>query len=126
MAPTSRGNQQNNMNSLLDNFVNQQQQIGSSRSTQSQHQQQQHQPCRHQRGSLASGGAAQTAENVPVDEMSPIDKYGLAGLLANVRSPDADTAALVIGQDLTQLGMDLNSPEYVPLSLTQSIPSHPS
>ncbi|KAL9630153.1 MAG: hypothetical protein Q9204_004868, partial [Flavoplaca sp. TL-2023a] len=119
----SRGNQQNNMNSLLDNFVNQQQQIGSSRNTQSQ---QQHQPSRHQRGSLASGGAAQTAENVPVDEMSPIDKYGLAGLLANVRSPDADTAALAIGQDLTQLGMDLNSPEYVSSpSLSQSIPSHP-
>ncbi|KAL8883707.1 MAG: hypothetical protein Q9215_008076, partial [Flavoplaca cf. flavocitrina] len=109
IPPTSRGNQQNNINSLLDNFVNQQQQIGSSRNTQSQHQQQ-HQPSRHQRGSLASGGAAQTAENVPVDEMSPIDKYGLAGLLANVRSPDADTAALAIGQDLTQLGMDLNSP----------------
>ncbi|KAL9032902.1 MAG: hypothetical protein Q9180_006237, partial [Flavoplaca navasiana] len=56
--------------------------------------------------------------------MSPIDKYGLAGLLANVRSPDADTAALAIGQDLTQLGMDLNSPEYVfPPSLNQ--PIHP-
>ncbi|KAL8895810.1 MAG: hypothetical protein Q9192_003435 [Flavoplaca navasiana] len=109
IPPTSRGNQQNNITSLLDNFVNQQQQIGSSRNPQSQQQQQQ--PSRHQRGSLASGGAAQTAENVPVDEMSPIDKYGLAGLLANVRSPDADTAALAIGQDLTQLGMDLNSPE---------------
>ena len=68
-------------------------------------------PSRQQRGSLASGGAAQTAENVPIDEMTPIDKFGLAGLLANVRSPDADTAALAIGQDLTQLGMDLNSPE---------------
>ncbi|KAL8663534.1 MAG: hypothetical protein Q9168_008080, partial [Polycauliona sp. 1 TL-2023] len=108
IPPTPRGNQQNNINSLLDSFVNQQQQIGSS-SRASQPQQQQ--PTRQQRGSLASnGGAAQTAENVPIDEMAPIDKHGLAGLLANVRSPDADTAALAIGQDLTQLGMDLNSP----------------
>ncbi|KAL8771039.1 MAG: hypothetical protein Q9209_003458 [Squamulea sp. 1 TL-2023] len=108
-VPTSSANLDgiNSINSLLDNFVNQQQQIGSlSRNTQSQHQ-----PPRQQRGALASGGAAQTAENVPIDEMTPIDKYGLAGLLANVRSPDADTAALAIGQDLTQLGMDLNSPE---------------
>ncbi|KAL8993877.1 MAG: hypothetical protein Q9169_006016 [Polycauliona sp. 2 TL-2023] len=110
IPPTPRNTQQNNINSLLDSFVNQQQQIGSSsRTTQPQQQQ----PSRQQRGSLASsgGGAAQTAENVPIDEMAPIDKHGLAGLLANVRSPDADTAALAIGQDLTQLGMDLNSPE---------------
>ncbi|KAL8921363.1 MAG: hypothetical protein Q9172_004056 [Xanthocarpia lactea] len=105
--PTPRANQQTNINSLLDSFVNQQQQMGSS----SRNAQSQQLPSRQQRGSLASGGAAQTAENVPIDEMTPIDKFGLAGLLANVRSPDADTAALAIGQDLTQLGMDLNSPE---------------
>ncbi|KAI4091919.1 MAG: hypothetical protein LQ339_008036 [Xanthoria mediterranea] len=119
IPPTPRGNQQSNINSLLDSFVNQQQQIGSSsRNTQSQQP-----PSRQQRGSLASGGAAQTAESVPFDEMTPIDKYGLAGLLANVRSPDADTAALAIGQDLTQLGMDLNSPE--PLHHTFSGPFGP-
>ncbi|KAL8682495.1 MAG: hypothetical protein Q9186_001442 [Xanthomendoza sp. 1 TL-2023] len=126
--PTPRANQQQNINSLLDSFVNQQQAIGSS----SRNALPQQQPTRQQRGSQASGGAAQTAENVPIDQMAPIDKWGLAGLLAKVRSEDPDTAALAIGQDLTQLGMDLNSPEPLhhtwpgPFGPPSPIPFQPS
>ncbi|KAL8727189.1 MAG: hypothetical protein Q9166_006226 [cf. Caloplaca sp. 2 TL-2023] len=108
------------INSLLDNFMSQQQQIGAaSRNAPPQQQQ----STRQQRGSQASGGAAQTAENVPIDEMSPIDKWGLPGLFSKLRSSDPDTSALAIGQDLTQLGMDLNSPE--PLYETWSGPFAP-
>ena len=44
--------------------------------------------------------------------MSAMDEFGLAGFLATVRSDNPDVAGLARGQDLTSLGLNLNSPEY--------------
>ena len=46
-----------------------------------------------------------------LEDMSDADRYGLAGLLANIRSEDPMVSGLARGQDLTQLGLNLNSPE---------------
>ncbi|KAL8754163.1 MAG: hypothetical protein Q9184_005200 [Pyrenodesmia sp. 2 TL-2023] len=92
-------NPQNHDNSLLSRFH-----IGSSPNP--SHSQQP--PSRQQQGFQASG-ASQTAENTPLDQMAAIDRWGLAGLLATIRSDNPDVAGLAIGQDLTQLGLDLNS-----------------
>ena len=43
--------------------------------------------------------------------MSEADRYGLAGFLARIRSEDPMVAGLARGQDLTQLGLNLSSPE---------------
>lgn len=43
--------------------------------------------------------------------LSELDRFGLAGLLATVRSGNPDIASLAIGQDLNQLGLNLNSIE---------------
>ncbi len=58
-----------------------------------------------------SPGAAQTPEQVPLSQMSELDRYGLAGLLAMLRHDSNDVAGLAAGQDLTTLGLDLNQPE---------------
>lgn len=39
------------------------------------------------------------------------EKYAMLGLLDILRNADADTQMLSIGEDLTTLGLDLNSPE---------------
>lgn len=44
---------------------------------------------------------------------SDIDRFGLNGLLPLIRSEDLDMALLALGTDLTQLGLELNQPEYV-------------
>jgi len=43
--------------------------------------------------------------------MAPIDRWGLKGLLSTINSEDPTTAALAAGQDLTTLGLDVNSQE---------------
>ncbi|GMF70826.1 unnamed protein product [Aspergillus oryzae] len=60
-----------------------------------------------------ASGAAQSAEQPPLGEMSELDKFGLAGLLRMIHSDSPDVAALAVGQDLMTLGLDLNQPEYV-------------
>ena len=45
----------------------------------------------------------------PTSQMSDLEKYGLPGLLAMIRNPSQDISSLAIGQDLTALGLDLNS-----------------
>ena len=100
----SRANQQNNVNSILSSFQNH----NNGSSPQNAHSQQP--PPRQQQAPLASG-ASQTAESTPLDQMAPIDRWGLAGLLATIRSENPDIAGLAIGQDLTQLGLDLDSQE---------------
>ncbi len=44
-------------------------------------------------------------------QMIALDRFGLHGFLATVRSENPDVASLAIGQDLTQLGLNLNSTE---------------
>lgn len=58
-------------------------------------------------------GAAQSAEQPPLGQMSELDRYGLAGLLRMIHSESPDVASLAVGQDLMTLGLDLNQPEYV-------------
>ncbi|QMW30000.1 hypothetical protein G4B84_005335 [Aspergillus flavus NRRL3357] len=58
-----------------------------------------------------ASGAAQSAEQPPLGEMSELDKFGLAGLLRMIHSDSPDVAALAVGQDLMTLGLDLNQPE---------------
>ena len=43
--------------------------------------------------------------------MSENDRFGLAGLVSSIRSENPDVAGLAIGQDLNQLGLNLNSVE---------------
>ncbi|KAL8831029.1 MAG: hypothetical protein Q9170_005479, partial [Blastenia crenularia] len=102
--PTPRATQQNNVNSILSSFQNHP--FGSS-----PHNALSQQPPSRQQQGFQSSGASHTAENTPLDQMAPIDRWGLAGLLATIRSDNPDVAGLAIGQDLTQLGLDLNSQE---------------
>ena len=53
----------------------------------------------------------QSPDDLSLSHMSEIDKFGLKGLLALIRHESADIGALAVGQDLTQLGLDLNQPE---------------
>lgn len=73
-------------------------------------------------GDLAdSPGTVQTPDHLPLSQMSELDRFGLAGILAMVRNDNQDLASLAVGQDLTQLGLDLNSSESV--SRTSSLMS---
>jgi CCR4-NOT transcription complex subunit 2 len=47
----------------------------------------------------------------PLAGMNDKDRFGLKGLLAIMKGPYADQAALVSGMDVTALGFDLNSTE---------------
>lgn len=47
----------------------------------------------------------------PLQGMSEKDRFGLKGLLAILKGPYADQAALASGIDITSLGFDLNSSE---------------
>ena len=57
--------------------------------------------------------SARIRNQTPLSQMSELDRFGLAGLLATIRNDDPDVTSLAIGHDLTQLGLDLNSSEYV-------------
>ena len=74
-------------------------------------------PQQHQTGFGAdfveSPGDGRTRNQTPLSHMSELDRYGLAGLLDTIRNDDPDVTSLAIGHDLTQLGLDLNSSEYV-------------
>ena len=41
------------------------------------------------------------------------DRFGLLGLLSVIRMQDPDLTTLALGTDLTTLGLNLNSSEYV-------------
>lgn len=97
-----------NINSLLQNFH--EPQMSSQQSPQHQLQ-----TSRLQQGygvgAGESPGAGHTPDQTPLSQMSALDRFGLLGLLATVRSENPDVTSLAIGQDLTQLGLNLNSPE---------------
>ena len=44
--------------------------------------------------------------------MSAIDEFGLAGFLSTINNDNPDVSYLARGQDLTTLGLNLNSAEY--------------
>jgi CCR4-NOT transcription complex subunit 2 len=91
------------LNALLTNFDSQfpSQQQGS----QSSHTQQEY------GARTGDPGSAHTPDR---PQMSAMEEFGLPGLLATIRSANPDVAGLARGQDLTSLGLNLNSPEYVP------------
>lgn len=62
-------------------------------------------------GSLPSDSSNATPEQMQGLPMGELDRFGLAGLMATVRSENPDVAGLAIGQDLNQLGLNLNSAE---------------
>ena len=45
------------------------------------------------------------------DEMTEAERWGLPGLLDNIRNENNENFNLAIGHDLTALGLDLNSSE---------------
>ncbi|KAI9821223.1 MAG: hypothetical protein M1827_003957 [Pycnora praestabilis] len=69
-----------------------------------------------------SPGPVQTPENVPLSQMSELDRFGLSGLLGMIRHESQDLASLAVGQDLTTLGLDLNQPDNNPLYHTFASP----
>jgi len=67
-----------------------------------------------QRPASQTPAAMAAASNVPPTsrvQAGPDDKYGLLGLLNVIRMTDMDLNHLVLGQDLTSLGLNLNSTE---------------
>jgi CCR4-NOT transcription complex subunit 2 len=59
-----------------------------------------------------SSVASQSVEQLPLSQLSELDRFGLAGLLRMSHSENPDVASLAVGQDLMTLGLDLNQPEY--------------
>lgn len=45
--------------------------------------------------------------------MNAMDEFGLKGFVATARSENPDVSGLARGQDLSALGLNLNSPELV-------------
>lgn len=91
-------------------FPEQPQQVPRQPPVQSQ-QQQSRQPGGFGGDLVDSPGAVPTPEQVPLSQMSELDRFGLAGLLGMIRHDSNDVAGLAVGQDLTTLGLDLNQPE---------------
>jgi CCR4-NOT transcription complex subunit 2 len=58
--------------------------------------------------------ATQISESVglSLSGMSDMERFGLTGLLGMIRNESQDLGMLAVGQDLTQLGLNLNQPEY--------------
>ncbi len=54
-----------------------------------------------------------TPDRTPLSQMSAIDEFGLPGFLNTISNDNPDVAYLARGQDLTTLGLNLNSAECV-------------
>ncbi|KAL9128560.1 MAG: hypothetical protein Q9217_002793 [Psora testacea] len=91
---------QNTIDSLLSNFT-------STRGPPSQQQTNHQQPLAKIDGRIAD----LPPPSQKIEEMSDTDRYGMAGLLAKIKSDDPMVAGLARGQDLTQLGLNLHSHE---------------
>ncbi|CAF9930261.1 MAG: hypothetical protein HETSPECPRED_007585 [Heterodermia speciosa] len=104
--PSNRQREQNNhfpVSTLHDSQSLPQQQTSQSQVHQSARPQQAY-------GVTLSDSTAVTADR-GASKMSDIDRFGLAGLLSTVRSDNPDVLGLATGQDLNQLGLNLNSVE---------------
>jgi CCR4-NOT transcription complex subunit 2 len=51
------------------------------------------------------------SNSMQTSRMGETDRFGLGGLLSLIRGESGDYSMLALGQDLTQLGLDLNQPE---------------
>ena len=56
--------------------------------------------------------SSMSPDSTTPSQMSAMEEFGLAGFLATVRNENHDVSGLARGQDLTSLGLNLNSPEY--------------
>ena len=54
-----------------------------------------------------------TPDRTPLSQMSTIDEFGLPGFLSTISNDNPDVSYLARGQDLTTLGLNLNSAECV-------------
>lgn len=54
-----------------------------------------------------------TPDRTPLSQMSAIDEFGLPGFLNTIDNENLDVSYLARGQDLTNLGLNLNSSECV-------------
>ena len=54
--------------------------------------------------------------------MTDKERYGLTGFLATIDPTHADYSPLALGQDLTQIGLDLSRPDSSPLYPTFATP----
>ena len=54
-----------------------------------------------------------TPDRTPLSQMSAIDEFGLPGFLSTISNDNPDVSYLARGQDLTTLGLNLNSAECV-------------
>lgn len=57
------------------------------------------------------GSASRNADS----NSSEMDKWGLGELIGRIRSREPEVVSMAIGHDLTGLGLDLSSTEYVAL-----------
>lgn len=60
---------------------------------------------------VAATEEANEAVRYSPSQMTEAEKYGLPGLLDNIRNENNENFNLAIGHDLTALGLDLNSSE---------------
>ena len=54
-----------------------------------------------------------TPDRTPLSQMSEIEEFGLPGFLSTINHDNPDVSYLARGQDLTTLGLNLNSAECV-------------
>ncbi|KAI9774670.1 MAG: hypothetical protein M1840_002919 [Geoglossum simile] len=73
---------------------------------------------------VESPQVAQIPENgcLSLSGMSEMERFGLTGLLGMIRNESQDLGMLAVGQDLTQLGLNLNQPDNSPLYQTFGSP----
>ena len=57
-----------------------------------------------------------TPDRTSSSQMSELDEFGMAGFLNIINNENPDVAYLARGQDLTTLGLNLNSAEWVMMS----------
>ena len=54
-----------------------------------------------------------TPDRTPLSQMSELDEFGIQGFLNTINNENPDVSYLARGQDLTTLGLNLNSAECV-------------
>ena len=80
-------------------------------------------------GSASGNNKANNAQGsgdrqTPIEDMNETARYSLPGLMGQMRSNNSDVRALAVGQDLTTLGLNLNSAEYVTVLVVTSHYQH--
>jgi len=72
--------------------------------------------------SMDAPDPVQPPQRKRIRDITPMEKFGLPGLLAKLPPDSPDYDPLAVGQDLTVLGLDLNRPDNEPLYPTWGVP----